>query len=236
MAADLGDAALGREVAVQDDQAAGLLQRLVQRARSLPAPEFPALAAFGDGLAGDGDRVLVQKRLAAGAGQQANAAGAVHVGGDEASGGLQVGEDRRALADFLEIVDVRAARRPRGRWPAGAARRWSSRWWRPRRRWRSRRLGASGCPADATPWRNRFITTSPQSQAIWSFCGSRAGTLLKPIGERPINSITVDMVLAVYWPPQAPAPGRRRFPARAVRRRSFSRRRWRRRPRRHPEW
>ncbi len=27
------------------------------------------------------------------------------------------------------------------------------------------------------------------------------------IGERPISSITVAMVLAVNWPPQAPAPG-----------------------------
>ena len=27
------------------------------------------------------------------------------------------------------------------------------------------------------------------------------------MGERPIISITVDIVLAVYWPPQAPAPG-----------------------------
>jgi hypothetical protein len=47
------------------------------------------------------------------------------------------------------------------------------------------------------PRRNRFITTAPQSYAIWSLCGSMAGTLLKPMGERPIISITVDMVLAV---------------------------------------
>ncbi len=40
-----------------------------------------------------------------------------------------------------------------------------------------------------------------------SFAGSIAGTLLKPIGESPIISITVDMVFAVYCPPHAPAPG-----------------------------
>ena len=34
-----------------------------------------------------------------------------------------------------------------------------------------------------------------------------AGTLLKPMGESPIISMTVDMVLAVYWPPHAPARG-----------------------------
>ena len=42
-------------------------------------------------------------------------------------------------------------------------------------------------------------------------CGSMAGTLLKPMGERPIISITVDMVLAVYWPPHAPAAGQATF-------------------------
>ena len=31
------------------------------------------------------------------------------------------------------------------------------------------------------------------------------------MGDSPIISITVAMVLAVYWPPQAPAPGHARF-------------------------
>ena len=51
------------------------------------------------------------------------------------------------------------------------------------------------------------ITILPHSKAASSFSGSRAGMLLNPMGERPMNSITVDMVLAVNCPPQAPAPG-----------------------------
>ncbi len=38
-----------------------------------------------------------------------------------------------------------------------------------------------------------------------------AGTLLNPMGDRPIISITVDIVFAVYWPPHAPAPGHATF-------------------------
>ena len=37
--------------------------------------------------------------------------------------------------------------------------------------------------------------------------GSTAGTDAVCIGERPRNSMTVAIVLAVYWPPQAPGPG-----------------------------
>ena len=43
-----------------------------------------------------------------------------------------------------------------------------------------------------------------------SFAGSVAGTLALPIGEMPRNSQTIAMVLAVNWPPQAPAPGQAR--------------------------
>jgi hypothetical protein len=38
-----------------------------------------------------------------------------------------------------------------------------------------------------------------------------AGTLLNPTGEIPINSMIVDMVLAVNCPPHAPAPGQAKF-------------------------
>src|SRR5690349_2216339 len=51
----------------------------------------------------------------------------------------------------------------------------------------------------------------PQRNENSSLRGSMAGTPLKPIGESPINSITVDMVFAVYCPPQAPAPGHATF-------------------------
>ena len=52
-----------------------------------------------------------------------------------------------------------------------------------------------------------FITSAPTWSATSSFIASIAGTLFAPMGEIPMNSITVDMVLAVNWPPQAPAPG-----------------------------
>ena len=37
--------------------------------------------------------------------------------------------------------------------------------------------------------------------------GSTAGTSLRPIGDRPSISPAIDIVLAVNWPPHAPAPG-----------------------------
>ena len=37
--------------------------------------------------------------------------------------------------------------------------------------------------------------------------GSSAGMPLRPAGDRPRNSMTIDIVFAVYWPPHAPAPG-----------------------------
>src|ERR1043165_3956341 len=49
------------------------------------------------------------------------------------------------------------------------------------------------------------MTTLPVSNATRSFSSDIAGTLLKPTGEIPINSMIVDMVLAVNCPPHAPA-------------------------------
>ena len=45
------------------------------------------------------------------------------------------------------------------------------------------------------------------AEATSSLRGSTCGTAAVPMGERPISSITVAMVLAVNWPPHAPAPG-----------------------------
>ena len=38
-----------------------------------------------------------------------------------------------------------------------------------------------------------------------------AGMPFRPAGESPMNSMTVLIVLAVYWPPQAPGPGQATF-------------------------
>ncbi len=57
------------------------------------------------------------------------------------------------------------------------------------------------------------MTSSPARRAAASFSGASAGIPLRPAGDRPRNSITVDIVLAVNWPPQAPAPGQAPFSA-----------------------
>ena len=62
---------------------------------------------------------------------QGDAAGLVHVGGDVAPARLQIGHDRRARGDRARSRRARRGSRARARSPAGAARRWSSRPWRP---------------------------------------------------------------------------------------------------------
>ena len=59
--------------------------------------------------------------------------------------------------------------------------------------------------------RTRSITSSPLRRAASSLAGSSAGMPLSPAGLMPRNSIAVLMVLAVNWPPQAPAPGQATF-------------------------
>ena len=59
--------------------------------------------------------------------------------------------------------------------------------------------------------RTRSITSSPERRAASSFFGSSAGMPLSPPGDSPMNSRTMLIVLAVYWPPHAPAPGHAAF-------------------------
>ena len=51
------------------------------------------------------------------------------------------------------------------------------------------------------------MTISPARIATPGLRGSTAGTSLRPIGEMPSISPAIAIVLAVNWPPQAPAPG-----------------------------
>ena len=108
VAADLGHASLGREVAVQNHQAAGFLQRLVQRRNHFLVRRFDGASCFSaQRLAAHRHRVLVKMfALQQTVRQQANSSGAVHIGSDKTPRRLQVGQQRRAFADFLEIVDV----------------------------------------------------------------------------------------------------------------------------------
>src|SRR3954447_26823753 len=51
------------------------------------------------------------------------------------------------------------------------------------------------------------IASMPTLSATSPFLPSSAGTIALPIGEIPSTSNAIAIVLAVYWPPQAPAPG-----------------------------
>jgi hypothetical protein len=62
------------------------------------------------------------------------------------------------------------------------------------------RLGLTSCSRIC-------ITRRPQSSATRPFLPSSAGTIELAIGEMPSTSNASAIVLAVYWPPQAPAPG-----------------------------
>ena len=50
-------------------------------------------------------------------------------------------------------------------------------------------------------------TSRPHSSATSPFLPSSAGTIELPIGEMPSSSKAMAIVLAVNWPPHAPAPG-----------------------------
>ena len=132
----------------------------------------------------------------------------VEVGGDEAAAGLQVGEQRRLLGDPLEVVDLELDARPRGRPRAGGGRRWSSR--------RTRRRMAIAFSSDSRVmiWLGRrssastFITSSPICSATVVLAPRpRPGPSPSRPAEIPSASKAQAIVLAVNWPPQAPAPG-----------------------------
>ena len=59
--------------------------------------------------------------------------------------------------------------------------------------------------------RTSFTASSPVARAAPSFSGNVAGMPFIPAGEMPRNSRAVLIVLAVNWPPQAPAPGHATF-------------------------
>ena len=133
----------------------------------------------------------------------------VQVGRDVRAARLQVGDQRRALARSRSKSSMleRHARFV-GDAPAGAAPRWSSRRWRRRRRSRSRSASRVRMSRGRTPRCSRSIDQLAGARARPRPClGSAAGTLALPNGGTPRNSHAIAIVLAVNWPPQAPAPG-----------------------------
>ena len=60
----------------------------------------------------------------------------------------------------------------------------------------------------------RAARPSPARRTRWatsSLRPSSAGTIAEPAGEMPSTSNAIAIVLAVNWPPQAPAPGEAAF-------------------------
>ena len=107
MPGELDDGALGGEVAAQDREPALGLERVRERADDLLAGALAGRRRLlADRPAADGDLVGVQDPgLGEPVEDQRHAARRVEVGGDEATAGLEVGEQRRRARDPLEVVD-----------------------------------------------------------------------------------------------------------------------------------
>ena len=109
VAGELDHAAVGRQRAVQDRQAAGRLERRLERDDDLLAGRLDGVRRdLGDRPAVDGRRVAVEEPgpLEQLAHDQGDAAGLVHVGRGVAAARLHVGDDRRPVGDGAELVDV----------------------------------------------------------------------------------------------------------------------------------
>src|SRR5690606_19636882 len=108
LAGELDHASFRGEVAAQDRDAARLLERILARADDrLAARLLRLLRLLADRLAGDGDRVLVEKtELHELARDHGHTAGVVHLGSRVGSPGLEVGEDGSLPGDAIEVADL----------------------------------------------------------------------------------------------------------------------------------
>ena len=107
MAGQLDDAALRREVAAQDGEPAGRLERGLDRHDDgLPRGLDDVLGDLAQraavDVAGAGVHQVALDKLA---GDERHAARVEHVGGDVLASRLQAGHDRRAGGDLVELVD-----------------------------------------------------------------------------------------------------------------------------------
>ena len=200
-----------REVAAQDREPAGRLQRLVPRDDDLLAG--PLEHAVGD-LA---QRAPVDAAHASScttpaanelARDERDAARLEEVGRDEAAARLDVGDDRRPRRDRVEVVDLERDAGLVRRSRAGAARRSSSR--------RSPAIAAiafsnasrvstcDGRVSSIDELHRELARPRPPPAAC---PGASAGTSFSPGALTPRKSSAVAIVFAVNWPPHAPAPG-----------------------------
>ena len=210
MAGELDHAAVGREVAAQDREAAGRLDRVVSgRTTSWPSVSAAPSAISPIVRPVTVMRVLVQQAGVLEALEHERARRPPRTGRGRRTGRPASGRTAAACARRSRRSRRSSARRPfRARPPAGAARRWWS------RRCMAtaaiafssaalrddRRSGAGPRSARPSPARRTRSATS-------SLRPSSAGTIAEPAGEMPSTSKAIAIVLAVNWPPQAPAPG-----------------------------
>ena len=105
---DLDDAAVGREVAAQDHESAGFLERVLGGCDDfLPGRFFRARRFLRASVRPVGVSVVAADQTAVDhpLRDQADAAGRVDVERDVRAAGSQIGDDRRPFADAVEIVD-----------------------------------------------------------------------------------------------------------------------------------
>ena len=188
----------------------GLIGSSSGRTTSWPWVSRASRGVLADRLAGDGRRVLVQQPgLDAGAGRAtADAAGGVQVGGDVAPAGLEVAEQSACAR--------RCGRSRRSSSSTPASRAIASRCRTPLV---EPPLAATAAIAFSSDVAGDDVARAQAAgehvhdelaglvgdRRPWS--ASSAGTIAEPIGEMPSISKAIAIVLAVNWPPQAPAPG-----------------------------
>ena len=214
VAGELDDAAVRRDVAAQDREAAGRFERVRERAHDLLAGGLRASAACSPivrpvtvGASAFSSPASLQALE-----HERHAAGFVELGGDVLPPGCRSHEQRRALGDRLELVDLAAAR-PISR---ATASRCSTPLVEPP-------LVATAAIAFSSAGLviTSLATLSAAQDVHHQFAALRGHVELAPVLGRhhraarparcPSASNAIAIVLAVNWPPHAPAPGEARL-------------------------
>ena len=193
----------------------GLIGSSSGRTTRWPSASAGVARVLADGPAGDRGRVAVQQPgLEQALGQRrATPPACVEVDRDVLPAGLEVGEQRGALADAVEVVDAQRST-PASRATASRCRTRVGRAAAGRDRGdRVLQRLARDDLARALAARSTSITSRPASSAdlgLGRVLGRDHRTA--PSGEMPMTSKAIAIVLAVNWPPQAPGAGRGRRP------------------------
>src|SRR5207247_1392765 len=123
---DFDDAAFRREISFQDDQPARGFERSVEFANHFLLRRFlRGVGFFAERAAGDGEAIAAEKsRFQEALRNQRGAACRIQIGGHELSTRLQIGKNRNARTDAVEIVDGKESTNPRhvvrGEWPSAS--------------------------------------------------------------------------------------------------------------------